>query len=83
MKLSNWDQAAEYITRLRTLQSARDLAQYDTVTCTVAEQGSKNHYDIAKLTSVAEIRHAILVVLDEHIAECKRTLKTYGVDDDA
>lgn len=84
MKLSNWDQAAEYVARLTLLQSALEAVKYAQLHCTVTEDGTDPaRYDIAKITSVAETRKALGDVLRAHIVSTRAELKTYGVDTDA
>lgn len=85
MKLSNWDQAAEYVARLKLLQAALEAVKYNQLHCTVIDDHSLNaaRYDIAKITSIVEMRSAITDVLRSHIVSAKAGLKTYGVDTDA
>jgi hypothetical protein len=78
MRLSAFDKAGELVGRLRKLEAARDAAQYESVTCSVAAEG--RHYAIADLTCLADVRKAIIALLDKEIADVRRSLVTSGVD---
>lgn len=80
MKISDFNAVAKHVAQLRKLQAARDAARYDSVTVLVAREGNK--YDITELTSASDCRHALIEMLDRHIAGVRAALQTYKVEID-
>jgi hypothetical protein len=80
MKLSAFDQVAEYVKELRELEAAREAIQYDPLTVVINNR--RGMIDIAALTSDEDCRRELGALLKQRISGVRAALITYNVEVD-